>query len=83
MQPIMSEVLNKHAMEGQRATVLSVAAFFKTLPYVILAPIIGSLNTEGHLEYFLIAWSILIVLTLGFYLFKVKNDTKIEIKEEI
>ena len=51
--PFMSEVLNYRTDESQRATVLSVASFLRTLPYVALAPIIGSLNTQNKLEYFL------------------------------
>ena len=67
LQPFLSEVLNNHAPEQQRATVLSVASFFKSLPYVLLAPIIGYLSTVHKLEYFLVVWAILIFASLGFY----------------
>lgn len=80
--PVMSEVLNTHAPETQRATVLSVASFFKTLPYIALAPIIGYLNTNGKLGYFLIGWSVLIVLTVILYFFAKGKDTKITVAEE-
>jgi MFS family permease len=67
LYPYMSEVLNKHAEEKDRATVLSVASFLRTLPYVILAPVIGYLNTHDNLEYFLIVWSVLILASLLLY----------------
>lgn len=80
LQPIISEVLNIHAPESQRATVLSVASFIKTLPYIALAPIIGYLNTENKLEYFLVIWAILICLAVGLYLIARKRDSQIIIK---
>ena len=80
LHPFMSETLNYHASENQRATVLSVASFFSTLPYVLLAPTIGFLNYRGNLHYFLIIWSILIIISLFYYL-KFKNkDSKIKIQ---
>jgi len=82
LQPIISEILNKKAPEDQRATTLSVASFFKTLPYVILAPIIGTLNNEGKLEYFLLTWAIFIFLAVGLYIIVKRKDTKINISEE-
>lgn len=78
LYPFMSETLNNHAPEEQRATVLSVASFLRTLPYVLLAPIIGSLNTAGHLEYFLIAWAVLIVIAIFIYLSLKRRDTQIK-----
>ena len=51
LNPYMSEVLNTHSPENQRATVLSVASFFKSLPYVLLAPAIGYLNNHNKIEY--------------------------------
>ncbi len=84
LYPFMSEVLNSRAQENQRATVLSVAAFLRALPYVVLAPIIGYLNTHGNLQYFLISWALLICLAILVYLFLKKQDTKISmIKKEI
>jgi len=77
LSPFMSEVLNYHANEHQRATVLSIASFFKTLPYVALAPLIGSLNTHGQLDYFLFGWPILIVVSLGIYRAFKQKDTAI------
>ena len=68
LSPFMSEILNNRAPEEERATVLSVASFLRTLPYVALAPIIGYLNTRGELEYFLIVWPVLIVAALLVYL---------------
>lgn len=72
LYPYMSEVLNRHAPEDQRATVLSIASFFRTLPYVLLAPLIGFLNTKGDLNYFLIVWSILIFVSIIIYLSRKK-----------
>lgn len=68
LYPFMSEILNNRAEENQRATVLSVASFLRTLPYVALAPIIGYLNTQNNLEYFLIVWAILIFAAISVYL---------------
>lgn len=77
LYPFMSEVLNNRAPEEQRATVLSVASFFRTLPYVALAPIIGYLNNNDSLEYFLVAWAILIVLALCVYTALKKRDSTV------
>ncbi len=81
LQPFMSEVLNNRAPEEQRATVLSVASFFKSLPYVLLAPIIGYLNTNGHLEYFLVAWALLVFAALALYLSAKRKDTNITLAD--
>lgn len=81
LAPLVSEALNNQAPGAQRATVLSVASFFKTLPYVILAPIIGFLNTNGKLEYFLITWSILIFASVAFYISVRKRDSKLSFTE--
>lgn len=84
LYPFMSEILNNRAPEDQRATVLSVASFLRTLPYVALAPIIGYLNTRGDLEYFLISWALLICLAVLLYLSLKKTDAKVSmIKEKI
>ncbi len=81
LQPFLSEVLNNRAPEQQRATVLSVASFFKSLPYVALAPIIGYLNTNGKLEYFLIVWALLIFAAVALYLSTKKKDTYITLTD--
>lgn len=84
LYPFMSEVLNNRAEENQRATVLSVASFLRTLPYVALAPIIGYLNTRGNLEYFLISWATLIFGAILLYLSLKKKDGFVSmIKKEI
>jgi len=77
LQPFMSEVLNNRTEENQRATVLSVASFLRTLPYVALAPIIGYLNTQNNLEYFLIIWAVLIGVAVLVYLSLKKKDDQI------
>lgn len=79
LQPFMSEVLNIHASEKHRATVLSVASFMRMLPYIVLAPLIGALNQNGDLEFFLITWSIFIVLAVLIYLSNKRRDTKVSI----
>lgn len=81
LQPFMSEILNNNTSEKKRATVLSVASFLRTLPYVFLAPLIGFLNTKGELEYFLILWSVLIVFALFFYLGLKKRDETISVED--
>ncbi len=83
LQPFMSETLNYHASEDQRATILSVASFFATLPYVALAPLIGFLNFRGKLSYFLISWSGLIILALIIYLTNKRRDSKIQIDQNL
>lgn len=70
LYPFLSDVINKHAHEKHRATTISVASFLRLLPYVILAPIIGTLNDHGQLYIFLLIWPILIVLALVFYYFQ-------------
>lgn len=77
LHPFMSEILNKHAPEDQRATVLSVASFLRTLPYVCLAPIIGYLSTHGSIEYFFVGWAALIGVASFLYLSRKKRDTQI------
>jgi ABC-type nitrate/sulfonate/bicarbonate transport system permease component len=77
----MSEIINNRADEDQRATVLSVATFLKSTPYIALAPIIGYLNTTGRLEYFLISWSLLIVIAIGMYLIAKKRDSVISLSD--
>lgn len=77
--PFMSEVLNYRTEENQRATVLSVASFLRTMPYVALAPIIGGLNSQNKLEYFLVVWAILIIISVATYLLLKRNDLKISL----
>lgn len=74
LYPYLSETLNKTAREEQRATILSIASFFKVLPYVFLAPLIGALNTHGKLGAFLLVWPVLIGAALWFYLAQKKKD---------
>ena len=80
LQPFMSEILNKHAPEDQRATVLSVASFIKMLPYTCLAPLIGYLNLHGQLNYFLIAWTALIGVAISIYLAAKRRDAKLSLR---
>lgn len=80
--PFMSEVLNNRAEENQRATVLSVASFLRTLPYVVLAPIIGYLNTHNKLEYFLVSWALLIFVAILLYNSLKRNDSFVSIIKE-
>lgn len=77
--PFMSEVINYRTDENQRATVLSVASFLRTLPYVGLAPIIGTLNSQNKLEYFLVSWAFLITIAVAIYLIFKKKDVKISL----
>lgn len=79
--PFMSEVLNYRTEENNRATVLSVASFLRTLPYVALAPIIGSLNSQNKLEYFLVVWAVFIAVAIALYLSLKKKDIKISLKK--
>jgi predicted MFS family arabinose efflux permease len=79
LYPLMSDVLNKHAPEEHRATVLSVASFLRMLPYVCLAPAIGFLNTHGQLQYFLIVWALFIFGAVALYLLSNRRDTQVSI----
>ena len=79
MYPFLSEILNKNAPEKQRSTVLSVASFFKEMPYVVLAPIIGWLSSVGRLDIFLVVWAILITLAWAYYFVKKKRNTIVKI----
>lgn len=81
LHPFMSEILNNRAPESQRATILSVASFLRTLPYIILAPIIGYLSTHDQLEYFLIGWAMLIAIAIMLYVAAKKRDSFIELGE--
>lgn len=79
LQPFMSEILNKHAPDRHRATVLSVASFLRMLPYVLLAPIIGLLSTNGQLHYFLVVWAVLICVATAAYLLLRRRDTEVKL----
>jgi MFS family permease len=79
LDPFLSEVLNYHVSEDRRATVLSVATFLKTLPYVALAPTIGYLSTQQKLEYFLVPWAILILISVMYYLSSHQKDESVEV----
>jgi MFS family permease len=81
LYPFMSEILNNSAPEKQRATVLSVGTFLRSVPYVALAPIIGALNTNDKLEYFLITWSLLILVALSVYLARKIRDEQIKFSD--
>lgn len=75
MYPFLSEALNKHTRSDQRATVLSVASFIKSIPYIVLAPIIAFTDEKNKLGYFLLFWSILITMSILIYLnLKKRND---------
>ena len=82
LHPFMSEILNNHAPEKQRATVLSVASFIKALPYVALAPLIGYLNVHGQLHYFLIGWGVLVCAAVLLYLAIMKRDAVIKLASD-
>ena len=81
LQPFMSEIINYRTSEEQRATVLSVGSFLRTIPYVALAPFIGYLNTHDSLEQFLIVWAFLIGVAIIFYLSLKKRDAQISLTE--
>jgi undecaprenyl pyrophosphate phosphatase UppP len=82
LHPFMSEVLNDRAPEHQRATVLSVASFLRTLPYVVLAPIIGYLSTNHMLEYLFVLWAVLISGALFLYVSAKKQDARVKLGKE-
>lgn len=82
LYPFMSEIINFHAPEKQRATILSVASFLRTLPYVVLAPVIGYLSTNGKLNYFLVIWPCLIYVAVFVYLGNKRTDDMIKLANE-
>lgn len=79
----MSDVLNYRTAEAQRATVLSVASFLRSLPYVALAPIIGYLNGSDNLELFLIVWAVLVAGALVTYVLLKRRDAVIPTQPEL
>lgn len=79
LHPFMSEILNHRASNERRATILSVGSFLRTLPYVVLAPVIGYLNTYDQLEYFLIFWAVMIIGALLLYLTLKRRDTYVDL----
>jgi hypothetical protein len=83
LYPFLSEIINYRSPGKQRATILSVASFLKTIPYVFLAPLIGFLNTKNQLGIFLLSWTVLIIISIFVYLLLSKRDKKISIDVEI
>jgi MFS family permease len=83
LYPFMSETINYHASENQRATILSVASFFRTLPYVVLAPIIGYLSKNGKLNYFLLVWPCLIFIAIFIYIANKRTDDRIKLSDKL
>jgi len=73
LYPFISEVINHHTPNQFRATTLSVASFLRAIPYVFLAPLIGTLNTHNHLGYFLFGWAVLIIIAIFYFLKSYKN----------
>lgn len=61
MVPVVSHGVNYRVAESQRSTALSVASTLRSLPYVALAPLIGYLNGNDQLQYFLIGWTVLLL----------------------
>ncbi len=68
IEPFINDGLNKHINTRHRATALSAAAFLKALPYVLVAPLIGALNVNSELHYYLLAVSSLSVVAIVLYL---------------
>lgn len=83
LHPFISEILNNQTSESQRATVLSVASFLRMLPYVVLAPVIGYLNTHGKLHIFLIAWAMVISGAAVLYLASKKRNAPVGLDPEV
>ncbi len=79
LHPFLSEIFNSKTSDDKRATVLSVASFLRTLPYVALAPIIGYYNEHNKLEYFLFGWSFLVLVSVIVYIIQKNKDKKIEL----
>ena len=74
--PFISEVINKHTSNSSRSTVLSTASVLRMLPYILLAPLVGWLNTCGELWIFLTATSILIVMAWAYYVSRKRRDAE-------
>lgn len=83
LHPFMSEIINYHTSEKQRATILSVASFLRTLPYVVLGPIIGYLSTNGKLHYFLVVWAGLIFVAVLVYVTRKRTDDTIKLDDTV
>lgn len=83
LYPFMSEILNNLSPQKQRATILSIASFLRMIPYVALAPIIGYLNQEDRLEYFLVTWAILMVVAVFIYLRNIRKESYISLSKAL
>ena len=83
IQPILSDGLNKHVDSAHRATALSSASFLQALPYVLLASLIGYLNTHGKLSYYLLSMSVLTLLAVLIYLRSIKATGRLELSEAL
>lgn len=83
LYPFMSEIINTLSPQKQRATILSIASFLRMIPYVGLAPIIGYLNQEDKLEYFLVTWSILMMVAVVIYLRNIRKESYISLNTRL
>jgi hypothetical protein len=63
----MNDSISRKSTDTNRATMLSIKSFLRIIPYIILAPILGYLNSIGLLSVFLISWSALILWSLVAY----------------
>ncbi len=65
VEPWLNGIVQHEAPSSHRATTLSTLALLQKLPYVLLAPLAGSLSSGGHLSFFLAGVSISIFLAIG------------------
>jgi MFS family permease len=78
LYPFISEAINHNTSSANRSTVISFASFLRALPYVLLAPVIGWLNTRGQLWLFLIFMAVLIMMAWVNYIIHKRRDSFVE-----
>jgi predicted MFS family arabinose efflux permease len=68
VEPWLNDVVQHEVASSHRATALSTLALLQKLPYVLLAPIAGSLSSDGNFSLFLVGISLCIFLAIGILL---------------
>lgn len=78
LDPWISDAVNRNVSSQHRATAISAVAFIKSLPYVVLAPLIGSLNHQNKLHYYIYPAVAAGLMAVFFYNLKVKPKNLVQ-----
>ncbi len=65
VEPWLNDIVQHEVPSSHRATALSTLALLQKLPYVLLAPIAGSLSFDGNFSLFLVGVALCIFLAIG------------------